>query len=126
MLLQRVFVGNSDLYDFGLDPRDSFYPFVGHGSCANIYVCGNKPESKNWDVVLFRFVASGTPGDTLNWHLDGLSTFDGLSTRILDGQSKTVDITDNYVVIVPEPGVVGGGGGFMAFDAAWAAHRRRR
>ncbi|GMV36733.1 MAG: hypothetical protein AMXMBFR61_12410 [Fimbriimonadales bacterium] len=96
------------MYDWAVDPGDSTKPFVtNRGVYSLIGVSGQSSKAKNWDVMLFDFVCGpGLPGQVLDWKFDNRNTGTGLSTRILDGVGASVDITDNYIKIVPEPGSI--------------------
>lgn len=118
------FVGNSNLYDNALDPTDpTGENFVCHGSYGGFHIKGNSERTKNWNVVLFQFTASGSVGDELRWVFENRGAGQGLSTRILDFAGKSVKVTDNYVLIVPEPG---GAAMLIGFGAASILMRRRR
>jgi hypothetical protein len=118
----RLFIGDKDLYDSATDPLNNLHDFVCHGCYALVGARGDMPESSNWDVTLFRFSARGNFGDELGWTFDGRCTNFGLTTRILDAASNNVDVTDNFVRIVPEPG----GWTCLALGAAGLMALRRR
>jgi hypothetical protein len=96
------------MYDLSIDPTDNTQPLVTkRGLYALIGVLGNKPEAHDFGPQeLFRFtVAPGAlAGETLDWLFDARDTGVGLSTRILDKNASTADITDNHLQAVPEPG----------------------
>ena len=96
------------MYDWAVDPSDSTKPFVANrGVYSLIGVAGTSTKARNWHVKLFDFVVGpALPGEVLDWAFDNRLTGTGLSTRILDGVGASVDITDNYVKIVPEPGSI--------------------
>lgn len=62
-----------------------------------VYTDTTKPGSRDIEVKLFQFVAAGA--GALNWKYDGRNTSTGLSTRLIDAANKTVDITDNWLVV---------------------------
>ncbi len=72
---------------------------------------GSKVRSADWDAKLWSFtVQPYSAGETLGWLLAGRDTATSFSTRILDQKNRTVDPTDNFVTVVPEPGIVSGFG----------------
>jgi hypothetical protein len=95
-----------ELFDYAIDPtdvdggprvcNDGAYLLAGMRATAS--------RSEAWDARLWQFtVQAEGVGETLNWLFDGRSTNRGLSTRILDQKNATVDVTDNWVTVVPEP-----------------------
>lgn len=91
--------------DFAIDPSDCNYP---HVCDKGIYVLAGvhpwAPGASDFDKELFRFtVQPGSVGEVLDWHFDGRDHGVGLSTRIIGWDRLTYDITDNRVVVVPEP-----------------------
>jgi hypothetical protein len=97
------------MYDWAIDPSgDSGGDLVcAEGLYALIGVNGSKPQAADFDATLFTWtVAAGCGEGTVDWVFDGRVTGTGLSTRILDANSVTVDITDNHVRCVPEPGSI--------------------
>lgn len=81
------------------------------------------PGASNFDKELFRFtVQPGSVGEVLDWHFDGREHPVGLSTRIIGWDSRTYDVTDNRVVVVPEPGTALA---FLGFAWLSVACRRR-
>ncbi len=99
-------IGTGELHDNAINPSDSSQPIVSaNGLYFLLGIAGARARESNWDVKLFRFnVAPGSEGEVLDWCLDGRDAPTGLSTRILDQKNKTVDVTDNWVTVVPEPG----------------------
>lgn len=106
--LVKVFAGPSALYDNALAPDDSLAGALmcNMGVATTLGVNGSSSSAKAYDKVLFSFHAGGSVGSILNWSLDNRATGTGISTRLLDGANKAVDITDNFVRIVPEPGSI--------------------
>jgi len=96
------------MYDWAVDPSDSTKPFVANRGLYYLAgVSGQSPKARNWHVMLFDFIVGpALPNEVLDWAFDNRITGTGLSTRILDGVGASVDITDNYVKIVPEPGSI--------------------
>jgi hypothetical protein len=110
---------NGPMYDFAIDPKNTAAPLVG---TRGMYALWGVRES--WDLTseLFRFtVQPGSEGEALNWCLDGRNTGTGLSTRLLDQKNATIDITDNTLVVVPEPSIMAG----IACLAVLAVRRRK-
>jgi hypothetical protein len=94
------------MYDNGLDPTDSDCPFVcNEGLYFLIGVYGTSPKAQDWDVTLFSWTA-GCESGLVEWTFDGRDTGTGLSTRIIDGDGETVDVADNWIHCVPEPGSI--------------------
>jgi len=100
---KTVFAGNKDLYDYMLNPTGGFGDYKCHGCYAYLNADTTRPLAKNWSAELFRFTAAGSPGDELHWSYENRFTGTGLSTRMMTGQSIQVQVTDNFVRIVPEP-----------------------
>jgi hypothetical protein len=98
-------IGRGVLYDNSIDPSDINSPLIStHGLYMLLGGDGNKVRSQSWDVMFYRFtVQPGSEHEELNWCLDGRVSSTGLSTSILDQKGKTVDLTDNYVQVTPEP-----------------------
>jgi hypothetical protein len=115
---------SGELRDSSIDPTDPTALFLcGNGLYFLLGVEGTKGRDSDWDVMIWKFtVQAGSEGQVLDWFLDGRNTPTGLSTRILDQKGKTIDLTDNWVSVVPEPGVVGGFGVLFSLLAL----RRRR
>jgi hypothetical protein len=113
---------NGILYDYAIDPTDASHAKVADvGLYCLLGVIGTQPRSHSWMAKLFQFtVQAGSEGQELWWAMDGRVTGTGLSTRILDQTTKAVDITDNYVQVVPEPAAS------IAILASWAVLRRKR
>lgn len=94
------------MHDNSIDPSDPASAVVTNkGLYTLVGVKGTADQSKAWNVKLFSFqVAAGSLGQTLDWKYDARNTGTGMATRIIDYQNKTVDVTDNFVKVVPEPG----------------------
>jgi len=97
---------NQDLYDNLLNPGDATKTKLGHGAYLGLGIDGSTYRAKNWDVTFYTFTAGGKVGDELHFGLDNRATGTGLSTRIIDNNNAAVDVTDNFVKIVPEPGSI--------------------
>ncbi len=113
-------IGNGPLYDNAIDPSDVTSPLI---SSNGLYVLLGIHQvlAQHWDAMLYRFtIAPGTEGDVLGWCLDGRDAGTGLSTRILDQKNRTVDVTDNWIHVVPEPGSL------FAFGILLALLRKRK
>jgi hypothetical protein len=95
------------MYDWAIDPSgDSGGDLVcAEGLYALIGVNGAKPQARDFDATLFVWTAGCDQG-YVDWTFDGRVTGTGLSTRILDANNVTVDVTDNWVHCVPEPGSI--------------------
>lgn len=93
------------MYGCAIDPTDEVYgPSTDRGVYALIGVRGTSEFSRNWSVMLFDFtVGPARVGDVLDWKFAGRETGTGLSTRILDSLGHSVAITDNSLMVVPEP-----------------------
>jgi hypothetical protein len=104
--IPSVIFGNGVLHDNAIDPTDPSQPIVcNNGLYVLLGMNGSKAKASNWDVMFWSFtVQPGSEGQVLDWFFDGRSTPTGLSTRILDQKNRTVDATDNWVTVVPEPG----------------------
>jgi hypothetical protein len=95
------------MYDRAIDPSgDSGGDFVcNEGLYALIAPSPITPQCMDFDATLFTWTAGCSDG-YVNWMFDGRETATGLSTRLIDATGATVDITDNWVQCIPEPGSI--------------------
>jgi len=98
------------MHDNGIDPGDTTKPFVAERGLYFV-VGANGSASSSWSFnrTLFTFTVQPEGiGQDLHWLFDGRETPAGLSTRMMDYQPITVDVTDNYLVVLPAFSRVGG------------------
>ncbi|GMV38189.1 MAG: hypothetical protein AMXMBFR61_26970 [Fimbriimonadales bacterium] len=91
------------MYDNGIDPGDATKPFVAERGLY-LVVGANGSTSSSWSFNRTIFTFTVQPegvGQELHWLFDARETPAGLSTRMLDYQPVTVDVTDNFLVVVP-------------------------
>ena len=98
------------MHDNGIDPGDSTKPFVAEkGLYLVVGANGSASSSWSFNKTIFTFtVQSEGVGQELRWLFDGRETPAGLSTRMMDYVPRTVDVTDNYLVVVPPPSRIAG------------------
>ncbi len=114
-------VAEGYLGDDALDPSGGDVKVCDDGVYILLGMRSSAPRTEDWDVLLWAFtIQQAGIGQTLNWARDGYDTATRLSTRILDQKNKTVDVTDNWVAVVPEPGSL------FVFAILLALVRRRK
>lgn len=97
------------IYDNAILPSDSGSARVADRALYVLIGATDRTEAQNADRKLFEFtVQPGSEGEVLDRALDGRITERGLTTRMLDYTGATVDLTDNRVVVVPEPSTLCG------------------
>jgi hypothetical protein len=97
------------MYDWAVDPTDSTKPFVcDPGLSVLLQGISSSQYAAGISITLFRWVVGDCrpEGCYVDWMFDGRETNTGLSTRIIDIMDTTVDVTDNWVHCVPEPGSI--------------------
>ncbi len=112
------------MHDNAIDPTDTTKPLIANrGLYFLLGVNGNKTRSGDWTVRFFQFtVQPGSVGQKLCWCLPGRDTGTGLSTRLLLDNGTNPNITDQCLLVVPEPAAIGAFGFGMTY---WLGRRRK-
>jgi hypothetical protein len=94
------------IHDNGVDPSDTTQPVItNRGVYALIGVSGaNALAGSSTFLKFYTFtVGAAAPGTQVKWGNEGRMTDSGITTTLLDSKSVRSKITDNYLVMVPEP-----------------------
>jgi hypothetical protein len=117
-------IGNGPLHGNPIDPTDPSAPLVcNNGVYMLLGINEARARAADWEVKLWLFtVQPVSAGQKLDWFIDPFNGEQGLNTRILDQKGQSLHPTDNWVIVVPEPSVVGG---FGVLCSLLALRRRR-
>ena len=89
------------MYDQGVDPSDrKRTPLAtAKGLYAIVGVSGARPQSHNYEAVVFRFrvAPNAARGSELHWMFETRPAKAGVGTRLQDDKSRSVQITDNWL-----------------------------
>jgi hypothetical protein len=97
------------MYDNIVNPGDTSQPLVTPRGTSALIMPPLTANEMNEDAPgFFRFhvTSDAVPGEALKWLYPGRNTDSGIATQILDDSASYVDATDNWVVVVPEPGTI--------------------